>query len=107
MKLQDIADGTATTIAIVEAQAEIPWTKPEELSIDLSQGAPKSFGFDPTAFGVGLCDGSVQMIARTIEPQLLKVMFTRNGGEVLQGFDRPAPTASSPAPVPAVPATPR
>jgi beta-lactamase regulating signal transducer with metallopeptidase domain len=107
LKLHDITDGTSATIAIIEAQADIPWTKPEELSIDLSQGAPKSFGFDPTAFAVGLCDGSVQMIARTIEPQLLKVMFTRNGGEVLQGFDQPLPTVPVPAPTPAVPATPR
>lgn len=107
LKFQDIADGTSTTIAIVEAQAEIPWTKPEELSMDLSQGAPKSFGFDPNAFGVGLCDGSVQMITRTIEPQWLKGMFTRSGGEVRQGFDRPAPTGPLPAPAPAVPATPR
>ena len=105
LKFHDIADGTSATIAIIEAQGEIPWTKPEEPLIDLSQGAPKNFGFDPTAFAVGLCDGSVQMIARTIDPQLLKVMFTRNGGEVLQGFDRPLPGV--PAPAPGAPATPR
>lgn len=80
-KIQDILDGTSSTICVFEAKADIPWTKPEELSIDLSKGVPANFGFTPEVFTAGLCDGSVQYISRSIDKDLLKALFTRKGGE--------------------------
>lgn len=85
-KIQEILDGTSNTIAIVEAKTEIPWTKPEEVVIDLTMDKLPDFGFDPERFAAGFADGSVRMIPKTTDVATLKKLFTKAGGEVVEGF---------------------
>ncbi|MBL8813385.1 MAG: DUF1559 domain-containing protein [Planctomycetaceae bacterium] len=79
----DVTDGTSTTIALVEARQEIPWTKPEDVKIDVKADKLPQFGFVPEGWHVGMGDGSVRFLSRTIDVNLLKAMLTRAGGEVL------------------------
>ena len=44
IKFQDITGGTSNTIMIVEANRDIPWTKPEDIDYDPSQPLPKLGG---------------------------------------------------------------
>lgn len=79
----DVTDGTSATIAIVEAKQEIPWTKPEDLKIDVKADQLPELGFVPEGWHVGMGDGSVHFISRTIDVNVMKAMLTRAGGEVL------------------------
>jgi len=82
-KITDVVDGTSSTIAVVEAKTEIPWTKPEDIVIDVTKDKLPEFGFDGTGFNVGMGDASVKYIANTRDLKTLKALFTRKGGEVI------------------------
>jgi phage FluMu protein Com len=61
-------DGTSNTAVIVEAAEPVPWTKPADFSIDVTnvmQGnVPKLGAFSPDGFFAGLGDGSMKFIDR-------------------------------------------
>ncbi|HEX7378526.1 MAG TPA: M56 family metallopeptidase [Pirellulales bacterium] len=80
-KFPEITDGTSNTIAIVEAKRAVPWTKPEDIDYDAGKPLPRLSGLHDGGFLTGFCDGSVHFIADTIDPQMLRAVITRAGGE--------------------------
>ncbi|MEZ6033947.1 MAG: M56 family metallopeptidase [Planctomycetaceae bacterium] len=84
-RIQDVTDGCSNTIAILEAKTDIPWTKPEDILIDVTEDTlPKFGGFDDnTGFVVGIADGSVRRISTSLDVNLLKHLLTISGGEVV------------------------
>ena len=85
-KIQEITDGTSNTVAIVEAQREIPWTKPEDIEVDLTNDKLPELGIVPEGWIAGICDGSVHFISRDIDLALWKKLLTRAGGEIVDQF---------------------
>jgi hypothetical protein len=86
-KFTDFTDGLSNTISIIAAQTEIPWTKPEDIKIDVTQEKlPPQIGTDGRAFYTGFCDGSVRKVPEKIAIEALKIALTRNGGEIFDGF---------------------
>lgn len=85
-KLSEIADGSSNTIAIVEANRDIPWTKPEDIEFDLRQDTLPELGIVPEGWIVGICDGSVRFISKAIDVDVFKKLLTRAGGEVVPQF---------------------
>jgi len=83
-KIVDVTDGTSFTLMLVEAAADIPWTKPEDLAYDAQQPLPKLGGVFEGGFHVALCDGSVRFIPASVEARVLHAMITRAGGEVFE-----------------------
>jgi hypothetical protein len=83
-EFRDILDGMSNTIAVVEAQREIPWTKPEDIAYDPAKPLPKLGGHEPGVFTAGFGDGVVRKIAQNIDEKTLRAMFTRAGGELVQ-----------------------
>ena len=82
--MADIHDGTSNTIAVLEAKTEIPWTKPEDLLIDVTkEKLPEFGGFEDAGFVAGFGDGSVRRIHQSIDANLLKHLLTISGGEVV------------------------
>jgi hypothetical protein len=79
-----ITDGTSNTILAVEAKRDIPWTKPEDLPLDEGPVQPTSLGgYWPNGFNALFCDGAVKSLKNSIDPTVLRALFTRDGGEVI------------------------
>jgi Protein of unknown function (DUF1559) len=109
VKFAAITDGTANTIMLLEAKRNIPWTKPEDIPIDPGAAEapnvdpaiplPKLGGFSPNGFHAGMVDGSVRFLSHGINPFVLKALFTRAGGEVID-TNQLDPDRPGPAPTP-------
>lgn len=86
--IREITDGTSNTILCVEvhADAAVPWTKPDDLQVDLNDPLKNLAGSRPEGCLLLMCDGSVRTIQDTIDVNTLKALFTRNGGEAVQKF---------------------
>ena len=86
VRMAEITDGTAFTIALVEAsdQKAVPWTKPDDF--EYGDENPLKFlgGLNPNVFQAGFADGSVRALPLSIDPEVLKGLFSRDGGEVVQ-----------------------
>jgi hypothetical protein len=84
--MSTITDGTANTIALVEARgSSASWAAPS--SIDINQiGTALPQGNHPGGNLVLMADGSVKFISQSINPQVLRSLSTRNGGEPVGGF---------------------
>ena len=93
-----ITDGTSNTILAVEWDGKIPWIKPEDIPFEPKGAMPALGGFSPDGFNALFCDGSVRYISNKVEPNFLKALITRAGGEVVQG-DGLAPGPTQPLPL--------
>lgn len=121
--IRQVTDGLSKTIAIVEANAEIPWTKPEDLPLVDGQPLPQLGLPGASAFNAAFCDGAVQQLTTKLTDEFRKLVTKSDGNvvdvETLQPqedgpprrpqapgdspFDATAPTKSA-VPVPAPPA---
>ncbi len=87
--LTQITDGLSYTIALVEARRDIPWTKPDDISfVGIGQGAdnaplPPLGGFSAGGFNTAFADGAVRFISEKVDPNVLKALLSRDGGEVI------------------------
>jgi hypothetical protein len=83
--LQDVSDGTSNTIMMVEASPEraVIWTAPNDLDYDPAQPLAGLGGIHANGFLVGFADGSVHFLTQTVDPKMLKALFTMAGGEVI------------------------
>ncbi len=77
-RMADITDGTSNTIALVQASAEVPWTKPEDLTYSAKGSL---FSLAPSRL-VGLVDGNAIELPGKLEENKLRALTTRAGGEV-------------------------
>ena len=86
-----ITDGTSNTLGIVEAKEAVPWTKPDaEIAFDatakpgqMQSLLPLLGGHFPGGLNAAFLDGSVRFLKLSINPQTLKALITRDGGEVV------------------------
>ncbi|HEV3122389.1 MAG TPA: DUF1559 domain-containing protein, partial [Isosphaeraceae bacterium] len=83
VKIAQITDGTANTLAVVESKVAVPWTKPDELAFDPAGQTPL-FGVGsahPGGFNALFADGSVRFLKNVIDLKTLAGFITRAGGE--------------------------
>ena len=103
-----VTDGLSRTIlfATVDPARKIPWTKPEDIVLDDTFpgiGKPAGIGaIHPLGDGrVGLfafADGSVHLIADTVDTETLRKFLTRAGGEVVDSSDLSSGGGAPPEP---------
>ena len=80
IRMADIIDGLSNTIVVVEIDASgVNWAEPRDL--DLSQPAPLPPGTNAGGNHVAFADGSVRLAPKTLTPQQIREMATRNGKE--------------------------
>jgi hypothetical protein len=84
-RIADISDGSSHTIMTVEVDDEkaVLWTKPDDFEYDENNPVKGLGGLHPGLFLAGFADGSVRVIANSIDATVLKALFTRNGREVI------------------------
>lgn len=89
IRRSDITDGVSRTMLIGEAvDANIPWTKPEdvEISVHGRLGDPQGFtSRHAGGFHAIMSDGSVRMISNAINQKDLDGMYTISGHEIITG----------------------
>ena len=78
--LRDITDGSSNTIFLVEAKKNIPWTKPEDISVPSAASLPSFGGFTSDGYHVVLCDGFARFIQSTIDATTLQNAVNRRDG---------------------------
>jgi hypothetical protein len=77
-------DGLSNTFMLVEAEREVPWTKPDDLPFDPdAKMLPKLGGAFPGGFHALFGDGSVRFLKSTTKPETLKLYIQRNDGMVI------------------------
>jgi len=87
-RIRDITDGTSNTAMVVEASdvASVIWTKPDDITPDTKDPAKGMRGLRRNGFAALLSDGSVTFISNQVDSNVLKAVFTRNGGEAVRAF---------------------
>jgi WD40 repeat protein len=87
VSFDSITDGKANTILVLEHSDAVPWTKPDELTLDDGTDAaiPKLVGsVEPNGLYISFADGSVRFIdTSTLTPQQVRALITRDGGEAI------------------------
>jgi hypothetical protein len=79
-RFQDATDGLNGTVFVVETKPMVPWTKPVDAAdIEAVRNTPIHSGL---GFHVGLGDGAVVFIAKSIDSAVWKALSTRSGGEI-------------------------
>jgi hypothetical protein len=86
LRIGDVLDGTDKTVMLVDsadAQAVV-WTQPEDLKYDAKDpfyGLARRQG---RQIMVGLVDGTILFLPKTIDKATMAALFTRNGGEAVE-----------------------
>lgn len=82
---REMTDGTSATVLVLETDAFVPWTKPDDLR--WSPGGPLPRLSTPHSGGAHalFADGATRLLRPTIDPGVLLAILTINGGEVSGG----------------------
>lgn len=83
--MKDIIDGTSNTMLVAEAcMLGIPWMKPQDIDVASFTAVGDPGGVSSSHRGgvhMLMADGSVHFISNAIDPNVVKGMTTRDGGE--------------------------
>jgi len=85
VQLQQVIDGTANTLAIVEVgdKAAVIWTKPVEWVFKAPESIKDFAGLPGDDLIAALCEGSVVHLPKATPPVQLIRMFNREDGELI------------------------
>lgn len=85
IRIGEITDGTSNTIMVVDVADELGviWTKPDDLPIDLNNPKKGLLGHYKGFFLVGMADGSVHLVSKSVSVETLRAAFTRDGEEAV------------------------
>ena len=99
ISLSDVTDGSFMTILVVEAgdQSAVEWTRPDDFVPDAKDPTKGLLGHHPGGFNAAMADCAVHFISAAIDPEVLRALFTRNGGERIDPNDLIGPQRRGPS----------
>jgi prepilin-type processing-associated H-X9-DG protein len=83
---REFTDGISNTLLVGESRSPVPWTKPADLTFDLSiplTGLGSHHGYHDNGFNALFADGSVRFLKSSIAPNVLDAILTRNANEYI------------------------
>jgi hypothetical protein len=83
-RFEQVTDGLACTIMLVETKADVPWTKPEDVVVDAGKDLPKLGGWAIGGFIVGIANGDAKFISDVTHEEFLRKAFYKADGESLE-----------------------
>ncbi len=85
VSIRKVSDGLSNTIAVVEVDDKhaVEWTRPDDWKFDPARPSAGLGGHVAGRLMFLFADGSVHMLRDTIDKDILKGLFTHNGGEVI------------------------
>jgi hypothetical protein len=80
-----LRDGTSKTAMILEVSDEraVIWTKPDDFEPDKDDPLKGVVGLRNGSFLVVFADGAVRTLSASLDKDIVRAMFTRDGGEVV------------------------
>ena len=84
-KIGEITDGTSNTLLAIEAELDVPWTKPEDIPFDENVALP---AYLKKGFHGVTVDGGYHFIPPNTDEKLLKSLIMRSDGGVNELFRR-------------------
>ena len=83
-QLRQFTDGTSNSLAVVEADTSVIWTKPEDYDVDMDNPTKNLGNLRPgNIFNAIFTDGHVESISKDAAERV-KALFTINGGELIR-----------------------
>lgn len=86
--MSEITDGTSNVLMVVEAERDIPWTKPEDIPYAADKPIPKLGGHYRGGFLTAFCDGRVEFVPDNVEEKVLRNLITMNDGHPVKVGER-------------------
>ena len=85
VEIKEIIDGTSNTIMLVEvwSMAGPNWTEPKDWFVDTNNLWERLPRGDRDWFTAGFCDGSVQIIHRSVSEETLRALLSKSGRETV------------------------
>jgi Protein of unknown function (DUF1559) len=85
VKITEVTDGTSNTVLLVEGDDSraVIWTKPDDLEFNPKIPAKGLRNHRGKGYLLLFADGSVHFLSSSVTPEVLRTIFTRNGGEVV------------------------
>jgi hypothetical protein len=80
--IREFFDGTSNTLLLVEAQLDVPWTKPEDIPYQSGQPPTPLRRDEPQGSHVLFADGRVKFMPLPADAASLRIVILRNDGEV-------------------------
>lgn len=80
--IRHFVDGTSNTILVLETDAFVPWTKPDDLHWAKGSALPGIASPHPGGAHALFADGAARFLKATIDPNVLVAILTMNGYEV-------------------------
>lgn len=81
-RFADITDGLSKTLLAVEANRDIPWTKPEDIAYTNDGPVPKLGGWSEGYSNIAMCDCSVQSVPNNLAERFLRAWISKAGSEI-------------------------
>jgi hypothetical protein len=88
-KIKEFTDGTSNTIMVVDAGDDraVIWTAPDDWEVEGDLKPETVLNHHQTGSPTGLADGSVKFLKANIKPEVLRLLLTPAGGEVVNYDD--------------------